>query len=87
MSGTEERSLMFLATHSGVIVRYELRTASGRETISEINRGAVAPRVVEIPEDAEIWRVDLVELAQRGRLLETGSWPIIPATRAEARFA
>jgi hypothetical protein len=73
------------------MIRYEMRSSTGCAVICEVV-GSVERNVrhVDIPPDAELWRVNLIGEVDRfgkGCLVETGSWPLLPETRAEARFA
>lgn len=78
------------------MVRYEARTARGRIVLLEIRGGSpVMPdpdSEIDIDRDSELWRVNYEVFSRYGspgkpELREVGSWPLVPATRAEARYA
>jgi hypothetical protein len=75
------------------LVRYEARSAHGSVVLLEVRSGMPDSAVeVDVDNNSELWRVNYEVLWRRGNpgkpeLQEVGSWPLIPATRAEAKFS
>lgn len=74
------------------MIRYEIRSERKRTTLVvfacdtltavylEGRYRALSERIAP----SEIWRVNLEE--RDGGIVETGSWPVIPGSRADAKF-
>lgn len=85
------RLALFDPCPSFSMVRYEVRSEAGRLPILEIT--PQASRILPVcgggELGSEIWRVHLeAATTSKGKRiwLETGSWPIVPTSRAQARF-